>query len=412
MRRGLLSATALGALALALAAPGVAQAVRYAAPGGSGNDCDVDTPCTLFTALTGASEGEDVNLYADRGVYALPGEVSTPSGTTVHLHGIEGRPRLIFNTGGLRLQKGTADNLYVEGNGNQTAFALDTFAATAERVIAKADSTGHACYMQDATLKNSLCWAGTNSDLAVETDGSNVLRNVTAVGGTEAAILALGRTSGCSCATASTTLVNVIARSASGGTDIVGESDGTADVTINVSFSNFATTDKGGTTAEVNFNEGDGNQDAPPSFVNTATGDFHETASSETVDAGTTSLANGTVDLDGGVRTKGDSTDIGAYERSGSTPPGDTVAPETKIKRAKISKKNRKAKFTFKSTEPGSTFECKLDKKPLKSCTSPVKYKKLKAGKHTFKVRATDAAGNTDPTFAKKKFKIKPKHQH
>ena len=41
-----------------------------------------------------------------------------------------------------------------------------------------------------------------------------------------------------------------------------------------------------------------------------------------------------------------------------------------------------------------------------KSCKSPKKYKKLKPGKHVFKVRAIDKAGNVDPTPAKKKFKV------
>jgi hypothetical protein len=65
-----------------------------------------------------------------------------------------------------------------------------------------------------------------------------------------------------------------------------------------------------------------------------------------------------------------------------------------------------KVKFKFSSSEPGSSFECKLDKKKYKPCKSPKKYKRLKRGKHKFKVRATDAAGNTDPSPAKDKFKV------
>ena len=61
-------------------------------------------------------------------------------------------------------------------------------------------------------------------------------------------------------------------------------------------------------------------------------------------------------------------------------------------------------KFRFKSSEPNSAFECKLDKKTWKICTSPKRFQ-VRSGKHTFKVRATDAAGNTDPTPAKDKFK-------
>jgi hypothetical protein len=82
----------------------------------------------------------------------------------------------------------------------------------------------------------------------------------------------------------------------------------------------------------------------------------------------------------------------------------DTTPPETVIGGKKI--KGTTAKFTFSSTEPGSTFECKLDKRKFKPCSSPKKYKHLSSGKHKFKVRAVDAAGNADTTPAKKKFTI------
>jgi CSLREA domain-containing protein len=85
----------------------------------------------------------------------------------------------------------------------------------------------------------------------------------------------------------------------------------------------------------------------------------------------------------------------------------DAKPPETTIlKGPKAKSKKRMAKFRFSSDEAGSTFQCKLDRKPVKRCGSPKKYKGLKVGKHVFRVWATDAAGNKDPTPAKKKFKI------
>ncbi|WP_404391910.1 right-handed parallel beta-helix repeat-containing protein [Humibacillus xanthopallidus] len=54
------------------------------------------------------------------------------------------------------------------------------------------------------------------------------------------------------------------------------------------------------------------------------------------------------------------------------------------------------ATFEFASSEPGSTFECALDAAAYSSCTSPVTLNALSAGSHTFSVRATDGAGNTD----------------
>ena len=63
------------------------------------------------------------------------------------------------------------------------------------------------------------------------------------------------------------------------------------------------------------------------------------------------------------------------------------------------------AKFKFKSNEGGSKFQCKLDKGKFKKCRSPKTYKKLKPGKHVFKVRAIDKAGNVGKP-AKRKFTV------
>jgi hypothetical protein len=82
----------------------------------------------------------------------------------------------------------------------------------------------------------------------------------------------------------------------------------------------------------------------------------------------------------------------------------DKASPETVIGSKKI--KGTTAKFKFTSNEPGSTFQCKLDKHSFRPCTSPKKYKHLSSGKHKFKVRAVDAAGNIDASPAKMKFTI------
>lgn len=85
----------------------------------------------------------------------------------------------------------------------------------------------------------------------------------------------------------------------------------------------------------------------------------------------------------------------------------DGTPPQTKITKGPKAKTHATTvKFKFSSSEAGSTFECKLDKRPFKPCRSPKKYKKLKPGKHVFKVWAIDKAGNVDPTPAKKKFKV------
>ena len=63
-----------------------------------------------------------------------------------------------------------------------------------------------------------------------------------------------------------------------------------------------------------------------------------------------------------------------------------------------------KAKLRFTSSEAGSEFMCKLDKRRFKPCGSPFK-KNVDVGKHKFRVFAIDQAGNQDPTPAKAKFK-------
>lgn len=87
-------------------------------------------------------------------------------------------------------------------------------------------------------------------------------------------------------------------------------------------------------------------------------------------------------------------------------PPGaDTTPPQTKIvKGPGAGLANDRAKFRFRSSESGSHFLCKLDSHKAAGCRSPKIYKHLKPGRHVFRVWAIDAAGNRDPTPAKRRF--------
>jgi hypothetical protein len=65
-----------------------------------------------------------------------------------------------------------------------------------------------------------------------------------------------------------------------------------------------------------------------------------------------------------------------------------------------------KATFRFGSPTAGSSFQCKLDKKPWKTCKSPKVYRGLKEGPHAFKVRAVSPGGLVDSSPAKRSFKV------
>jgi TolB protein len=88
-------------------------------------------------------------------------------------------------------------------------------------------------------------------------------------------------------------------------------------------------------------------------------------------------------------------------------PAVDTSAPETTLtKRPPKRSDRRRPRFAFTATEP-ATFECRLDKGKWKPCSSPRKPKRrLKPRRHRFRVRATDLAGNTDPTPARYRFRV------
>ena len=60
----------------------------------------------------------------------------------------------------------------------------------------------------------------------------------------------------------------------------------------------------------------------------------------------------------------------------------------------------------FSASEAGSTFECRLDEGDWHACSSPEPVSGMTEGRHTFAVRATDLAGNTDPTPAVRSFAV------
>ena len=88
-------------------------------------------------------------------------------------------------------------------------------------------------------------------------------------------------------------------------------------------------------------------------------------------------------------------------------PPPDTPPDTTITKSPPRDSRHDSAVFRFRASEPGATFECSRDASPYRPCRSPKRFNGLKDGRHVFKVRATDDAGNTDPTTAAYRWKVR-----
>jgi hypothetical protein len=87
----------------------------------------------------------------------------------------------------------------------------------------------------------------------------------------------------------------------------------------------------------------------------------------------------------------------------------DRVDPETFIgsapqRRVVTDKRRAKVRFAFGADE-AATFQCHLDAKAERPCTSPLRLR-AKPGKHRFYVYAVDASGNVDRTAAVARFRV------
>lgn len=185
--------------------------------------------------------------------------------------------------------------------------------------------------------------------------------------------------------------------------------------------------DNGGTAS---FLQPVPNIDADPLFAEPLLGDFTLSHGSPAIDSvyspplapdeSTTDLSGNPRVLDGdgdGVAAR----DMGAFEAPAVPPPApppDRTPPDTRIILAK--KKSRKRPtagphgyafhVAFASSEPGSTFQCRLDTGRFERCSSPFRAR-LTAGMHRFQVRAVDAAGNVDPTPAGERIQVAGPHR-
>jgi hypothetical protein len=93
-----------------------------------------------------------------------------------------------------------------------------------------------------------------------------------------------------------------------------------------------------------------------------------------------------------------------------NVPAPDTTAPNTTIVSGPASgstSHDPTPTFSFRSSEAGSTFLCRVDATAFSKCVSPKTLGPLANGAHTFRVKAVDRAGNADATPATRKWTVK-----
>jgi hypothetical protein len=423
----------LAVFVVTLLSPVVAQAVvRYAEPAGgaTSGQCPQSNPCTIVFAVETAAQPND-EVVVMPGTYVLSDELEV-SDSGLDLHGQAGELRPLIASSALQhgldvTQPATVRDLRVSFNGAVAGVNLEasTGQALGERLIVHASGGLAACRLGDGAIRDSVCrstnpgtdglvMTGSGSSNDFEATATNVTAHTSpspgsgtygvflhAAGdpGDSAALLLLGK--------------NVIA--SGGDADVRVETAGSASPSAAAFLinSNFATSTSAGPGMEIPALPGENdNQTAEPVFANAPAGDFHQVFGSPTINAGIGGLGLGTLDFDGQARVQGPAPDIGADEFPQASPPGgggDDDPPETTIdKGPKRKTKKRKAKFEFSSDEPGSSFECKLDKKGFEACDSSERFK-VKRKRHRLEVRAIDPAGNADPTPDSHAWKVKKK---
>lgn len=95
----------------------------------------------------------------------------------------------------------------------------------------------------------------------------------------------------------------------------------------------------------------------------------------------------------------------------GSVAPGEPVyvTPETRITFGPAFKTRRTRvvfRFTDTTGQPGTNYICKLDRRRWRGCGSPKRLSRLSRGRHVFKVKAVNAAGEWEPRPVKRPFKV------
>jgi len=400
-------ASALAFTALAVPAAASGEPI-YVAPEdeSSGFFCSESQPCSIVIGINFVADDGDEILMAP-GTYETSVELEVPVGSSnVTIRPRDAGTRPVIDTTATTGLQLTGSPTTVRGIdvSHHSPAGTGIFALASSRIhnVFAVSNGDTPCQMGNGLMTDSICIATSTSGRALRVSlaaGSATpsIRNATllATGSNGAGIYASASDSD---ADVSIDVASSIV--AGDGFDVETNTGTGGSVDIALAASNFESraVDTG---ASVTAPTTAGNQTEEPIFVGFG---LEQSPDSPTVDAGLVDDKTGTTDVYGDPRPQGLGNDIGADELP------DTIAPTTSITRKPHERtKSRRAKFVFRSNEPGATFECKLDGAGYDECASPLKLKKLKLGRHTFAVRALDSAGNTDATPAKHRWKVKRK---
>jgi hypothetical protein len=437
MVRRATGAVVLAAVLSLLIASAASAATRYAASGGTGKDpcADPARPCSVFTAADREAPrstlraGDVVELapgtyYAEiEGDFGYIATVGLPEGVTVRGEPGKARPVIILRDnetgeGAFSVPAGAevADMEIRNQGGHGSAIAVS--GGTVERVIARSRvGNTPTCYFVSGTIRSSAC-VNSGGGSAIGADvlpGDSIsrsfLRNSTFVATGPGSIgMDFIYYSGKAEIDAIGVLVegeekDVVARALKGDTASIpgyGPSAG-ATVEIELQASSYATikTEPAGTgRASITPRGTSGNITATPLL---ADGTLHQLPGSPTIDKGVVDEASAVLDLDEQMRTMGGAVDIGADEFTPFAAPPRNSPPATQVPwpqpKRPIRTPGRRVEFAFGSSDVGSRFECKLDRRPYRACASPYR-RKVGLGEHEFRVRAVDRQGLADRTPA------------
>ena len=417
-----------------LVASAAAAATRYAAPGGTGKDpcanpanpCPVDIAADRDVPRSTIDAGDVVELapgtyYADHeGEFGLVPTVKLPEGVTVRGEPGKRRPVIIAvaneSYGPFYVPEG-AEVANVEIR-NRSGYgpAISVSGGTIDRVIARSTTDNeHTCQLTWGVVRNSACFntGGASAIGANVLPGderlSSVIRNSTFVAtgpgsigmdfiyyAGQVEIDALG-------VLAKGEAKDVVARVLEGDAAAIPGLGPRKAPTMNIELraSSYATIEiepARTRRASITPPGTNGNVTAMPLL---ADGNLRQLPGSPTIDYGAVDGFSGGLDVDGQSRTIGAAPDIGADEFGPPFAPYVNSAPVTKLTtpppRGPIRTPARRAEFEFGSSDIGTRYECKLDRRSYRACASPHRVK-VKLGRHAFRVRAVDPQGLVDRT--------------